>query len=94
MSEPKSRWHLGELLVGLSLEYGSNLLKTATKPSASDLVTPRCLRRAATNSKVKAVRDYEVLRGELPNNNKIAKSLYHAQVELRKSHGEAAANMR
>ncbi|GMH12672.1 hypothetical protein Nepgr_014513 [Nepenthes gracilis] len=43
---------------------------------------------------VEAVRDYEVLRGELPNNNKIAESLYYAQDELRKSRGEAAANMR
>ncbi|GMH05589.1 hypothetical protein Nepgr_007429 [Nepenthes gracilis] len=56
------------------------------------------LRRAASNSKLKrwveAVRDYEVLRGQLPDNNEIAESLYHAQVELRKSRGEAAANMK
>ncbi|KVH88394.1 Thioredoxin-like fold [Cynara cardunculus var. scolymus] len=35
-----------------------------------------------------SVRDYEVLRRELPNNNDISESLFHAQVALKKSLGE------
>ncbi|KAK6134675.1 hypothetical protein DH2020_031600 [Rehmannia glutinosa] len=47
------------------------------------------LRRAASNCKLErwseAVRDYEVLRRELPDNNEVAESLFHAQVALKKS---------
>ncbi|KVI00247.1 Thioredoxin-like fold [Cynara cardunculus var. scolymus] len=38
--------------------------------------------------------DYEVLRRELPNNNDIAESLFHAQVALKKSLGEEVYNMK
>lgn len=41
-----------------------------------------------------SVRDYEVLRRELPNNNDIAESLFHAQVALKKSLGEEVYNMK
>ncbi|KAB2071877.1 hypothetical protein ES319_A08G253500v1 [Gossypium barbadense] len=50
------------------------------------------LRRAASNSKLErwadVVQDYEVLRRELPDDNKIAESLFQAQVALKKSHGD------
>lgn len=56
------------------------------------------LRRAASNSKlekwVDAVRDYEVLRKELPDDNEVAESLFHAQVALKKSRGEEVSNMK
>ncbi|OWM88601.1 hypothetical protein CDL15_Pgr002368 [Punica granatum] len=55
------------------------------------------LRRAASNSKLErwadAVRDYEVLRRELPDDNEVAESLFHAQVALKKSLGEEVVNM-
>ncbi|KAI7734307.1 hypothetical protein M8C21_011676 [Ambrosia artemisiifolia] len=55
------------------------------------------LRRAATYSKLdrwgESVRDYEVLRRELPDNNDIAESLFHAQVALKKFCGEEVCNM-
>ncbi|WOH03023.1 hypothetical protein DCAR_0522414 [Daucus carota subsp. sativus] len=60
--------------------------------------TKALLRRAASNSKLErwadAVRDYEVLRKELPNDNDVAESLFHAQVALRKSRGEEVHNMK
>ncbi|WOG98595.1 hypothetical protein DCAR_0417939 [Daucus carota subsp. sativus] len=60
--------------------------------------TKALLRRAASNSKlerwVEAVRDYEVLRKELPNDNDVAEALFHAQVGLRKSRGEDVHNMK
>lgn len=60
--------------------------------------TKALLRRAASNSKlerwVEAVRDYEVLRKELPNDNDVAEALFHAQVGLRKSRGEEVHNMK
>ncbi|KAE8680113.1 TPR repeat-containing thioredoxin TTL1 [Hibiscus syriacus] len=56
------------------------------------------LRRAASNSKLErwaeAVRDYEVLRRELPDDNEVAEYLYHAQVALKKSRGEEVYNMK
>lgn len=56
------------------------------------------LRRAASYSKlerwVDAVRDYELLRRELPNDNDVAESLFHAQVALKKSRGEEVYNMK
>ncbi|XP_038690157.1 TPR repeat-containing thioredoxin TTL1-like [Tripterygium wilfordii] len=56
------------------------------------------LRRAASNSKLErwadAVRDYEALRRELPDDNGIAESLFHAQVALKKSRGEDVYNMK
>ncbi|EOY13238.1 hypothetical protein QUC31_002226 [Theobroma cacao] len=56
------------------------------------------LRRAASNSKLErwaeAVRDYEVLRRELPDDNEVAESLFHAQVALKKSRGEEVYNMK
>ncbi|KAM7252159.1 hypothetical protein ACFE04_024042 [Oxalis oulophora] len=56
------------------------------------------LRRAASNNKLErwadAVRDYEVLRRELPNDNEVAESLFHAQVALKKSRGEEVYNMK
>lgn len=41
-----------------------------------------------------AVRDYEVLRRELPDDNEVAESLFHAQVALKKSRGEEVYNMK
>ncbi|XP_057795961.1 TPR repeat-containing thioredoxin TTL1 [Salvia miltiorrhiza] len=56
------------------------------------------LRRASSNSKLErwseAVRDYEVLRRELPDDNEVAESLFHAQVALKKSRGEDVYNMK
>ncbi|KAD3066777.1 hypothetical protein R6Q59_019015 [Mikania micrantha] len=60
--------------------------------------TKALLRRAATCSKLErwaeSVRDYEVLRRELPTDNDIAESLFHAQVALKKSRGEEVYNMK
>ncbi|KAL2245476.1 TPR repeat-containing thioredoxin TTL1 [Sesamum indicum] len=60
--------------------------------------TKALLRRAASNSKLErwneAVRDYEALRRELPDDNEVAESLFHAQVALRKSRGEEVNNMK
>ncbi|XP_071691896.1 TPR repeat-containing thioredoxin TTL1-like [Rutidosis leptorrhynchoides] len=60
--------------------------------------TKALLRRAATFSKldrwVESVKDYEILRRELPNNNEIAESLFHVQVALKKSRGEDVINMK
>ncbi|XP_049353226.1 TPR repeat-containing thioredoxin TTL1-like [Solanum verrucosum] len=48
--------------------------------------------KAASNIKLErwadAVRDYEILRQELPNNEEVAENLSHARVELKKSHRE------
>ncbi|KAJ0801596.1 putative tetratricopeptide-like helical domain superfamily, Thioredoxin domain-containing protein [Helianthus annuus] len=59
--------------------------------------TKALLRRAATYSKLdqwgESVRDYEVLRRVLPDDNEIAESLFHAQVALKKFHGEEVYNM-
>ncbi|KAH0719782.1 hypothetical protein KY284_004812 [Solanum tuberosum] len=48
--------------------------------------------KAASNIKLErwadAVRDYEILRQELPNNKEVAENLSHARVELKKSHRE------
>ncbi|KAL7143423.1 hypothetical protein ABFS83_08G189600 [Erythranthe nasuta] len=56
------------------------------------------LRRASSNTKLErwseAVRDYEVLRREIPNDNEVAESLFHAQVALKKSRGEDVSNMK
>ncbi|XP_076930644.1 TPR repeat-containing thioredoxin TTL1-like [Bidens hawaiensis] len=60
--------------------------------------TKALLRRAATFSKLdrwdESVKDYEILRRELPNNNDIAESLFHAQVALKKSRGDDVNNMK
>ncbi|KAM7492531.1 hypothetical protein LguiA_035452 [Lonicera macranthoides] len=60
--------------------------------------TKALLRRAASNTKLErwteAVRDYEVLRRELPNDKDVAESLFHAQVALKKSRGEEVSNMK
>ncbi|GER49786.1 tetratricopeptide repeat-containing family protein [Striga asiatica] len=60
--------------------------------------TKALLRRAASNSKLErwsdAVRDYEVLRRELPDNKEVAESLFHAQIALKKSRGEEVHNMK
>ncbi|XP_027928304.1 TPR repeat-containing thioredoxin TTL1 [Vigna unguiculata] len=60
--------------------------------------TKALLRRAASNSKLErweeAVKDYEVLRRELPNDNEVAESLFHAQVALKKSRGEEVYNLK
>ncbi|WCJ32253.1 TPR repeat-containing thioredoxin TTL1 [Euphorbia peplus] len=60
--------------------------------------TKALLRRAASNSKLErwadAVKDYEVLRKELPDDNEVAESLFHAQVALKKSRGEEVYNMK
>ncbi|KAJ0452926.1 putative tetratricopeptide-like helical domain superfamily, Thioredoxin domain-containing protein [Helianthus annuus] len=60
--------------------------------------TKALLRRAATYTKLErwaeSVSDYEVLRRELPDNNDIAESLFHAQVALKKSRGEEVYNLK
>ncbi|XP_065861976.1 TPR repeat-containing thioredoxin TTL1 [Euphorbia lathyris] len=60
--------------------------------------TKALLRRAASNSKLErwadAVKDYEVLRKELPDDNEVAEALFHAQVALKKSRGEEVYNMK
>ncbi|KVI02206.1 Tetratricopeptide-like helical [Cynara cardunculus var. scolymus] len=60
--------------------------------------TKALLRRAAIYTKLdrwaESLRDYEVLKRELPNNNEIAESLFHAQVALKKSRGEEVYNMK
>ncbi|KAM3396019.1 TPR repeat-containing thioredoxin TTL1 [Capsicum galapagoense] len=60
--------------------------------------TKALLRRAASSAKLErwaeAVRDYEVLRKELPYDNEVAESLFHAQVALKKSRGEDIHNMK
>ncbi|KAH0719785.1 hypothetical protein KY290_004700 [Solanum tuberosum] len=54
--------------------------------------TKALFRKAASNIKLErwadAVRDYEILRQELPNNEEVAENLSHARVELKKSHRE------
>ncbi|GMP53106.1 hypothetical protein CsSME_00018677 [Camellia sinensis var. sinensis] len=60
--------------------------------------TKALLRRAASNNKLErwaeAVRDYEVLRRVLPNDNEVAESMFYAQVALKKSRGEDISNMK
>ncbi|KAJ8532331.1 hypothetical protein K7X08_012254 [Anisodus acutangulus] len=60
--------------------------------------TKALLRRAASNTKLErwaqAVRDYELLKKELPYDNEVAESLFHAQVALKKSRGEDIHNMK
>ncbi|CAN4087359.1 unnamed protein product [Withania somnifera] len=60
--------------------------------------TKALLRKAASNAKLErwaeAVRDYEVLRRELPYDNEVAASLFHAQVALKKLRGEDVHNMK
>lgn len=41
-----------------------------------------------------AVRDYEVLRRELPEDSEVAEGLFYAQVALKKSRGEEVQNMK
>ena len=40
------------------------------------------------------MKDYEILRKELPHDNEVAESLFHAQVALKKSRGEEVFNMK
>ncbi|PKU67378.1 TPR repeat-containing thioredoxin TTL1 [Dendrobium catenatum] len=60
--------------------------------------TKALLRRAASNAKlerwVEAVRDYEVLRKELPTDTEVAEALFHSQVALKMSRGEEVSNMK
>lgn len=60
--------------------------------------TKALLRRAASNTKLErwaeSVKDYETLRRVLPYDNDVAESLFHAQVALKKSHGEEVYNMK
>ncbi|KAK8948471.1 TPR repeat-containing thioredoxin TTL1 [Platanthera zijinensis] len=59
--------------------------------------TKALLRRAASFAKlerwVEAVRDYEVLRKELPADKEVAEALFHSQVSLKMSRGEEVSNM-
>lgn len=41
-----------------------------------------------------AVRDYEVLRKDFPNDKEVAEALFHAQVSLKKSRGEEVHNLK
>ncbi|CAN6443806.1 unnamed protein product [Victoria cruziana] len=60
--------------------------------------TKALLRRAASNSKLErwseAVRDYEILRKDLPDDNEVAEGLFYAQVALKKSRGDEVYNMK
>ena len=40
------------------------------------------------------MRDYEVLRKELPDDKEVAENLFHAQVALKTSRGEEVSNMK
>ncbi|XAR49551.1 hypothetical protein NMG60_11032797 [Bertholletia excelsa] len=55
--------------------------------------TKALLRRAVSNAKLhrwaEAVKDYDVLRRELPGDNEVAESLHRAQIALKKSQQEA-----
>ncbi|XVF16877.1 hypothetical protein REPUB_Repub10bG0069100 [Reevesia pubescens] len=56
------------------------------------------LRRAASKGKLgrwaDAVRDYELLRNQLPGDNEVAESLHNAQVAMKKSRGVDVHNMK
>lgn len=41
-----------------------------------------------------AVRDYEILRKDLPDDNEVAEGLFYAQVALKKSRGDEVYNMK
>lgn len=41
-----------------------------------------------------SVRDYEILRKELPKDLKVAEALFHAQVALKNSRGKEVHNMK
>ncbi|KAG0461196.1 hypothetical protein HPP92_021493 [Vanilla planifolia] len=60
--------------------------------------TKALLRRAASFAKLErwleAVRDYEVLRKELPADNEVAEALFHAQVAMKMIKGEEVSNMK
>ncbi|URE48244.1 TPR repeat-containing thioredoxin [Musa troglodytarum] len=60
--------------------------------------TKALLRRAASYTKLErwteAVRDYEVLRKELPGDTEVAEALFHAQVALKTSRGEEVSNLK
>ncbi|XP_043701890.1 TPR repeat-containing thioredoxin TTL1-like [Telopea speciosissima] len=60
--------------------------------------TKALLRRAASYVQLErwaeSVRDYEVLRKELPGDNEIAEALFHSQVALKNSRGEEVYNMK
>ncbi|XP_043700894.1 TPR repeat-containing thioredoxin TTL1-like isoform X1 [Telopea speciosissima] len=60
--------------------------------------TKALLRRAASYLQLErwaeSVRDYEVLRKELPGDNEVAEALFHAQVALKNSRGEEVYNMK
>ncbi|KAH0721987.1 hypothetical protein KY289_005031 [Solanum tuberosum] len=59
--------------------------------------TKALFQKAASNVKLErwadAVRDYEILLQELPNDRELAEFLFHCQVELKKSLGEDVHNM-
>lgn len=40
------------------------------------------------------MRDYEILRRELPDEKEVAESLFHAQIALKKSRGEEVYNLK
>ncbi|XP_066314537.1 TPR repeat-containing thioredoxin TTL1-like [Miscanthus floridulus] len=60
--------------------------------------TKALLRRAASYAKlerwVDCVRDYEVLRKELPSDKEVAEALFHAQIALKATRGEDVSNMK
>ncbi|XP_020575054.1 TPR repeat-containing thioredoxin TTL1-like [Phalaenopsis equestris] len=60
--------------------------------------TKALLRRADSYAKlerwVEAVRDYEILRKELPTDTEVAEALFHSQIALKMSRGEEVSNMK
>lgn len=60
--------------------------------------TKALLRRAASYDKMErwaeSVKDYEVLRRELPGDTEVAEAYFHAQVALKSSRGEEVSNLK
>ncbi|KAI9085902.1 hypothetical protein K1719_031979 [Acacia pycnantha] len=60
--------------------------------------TKALLRRAASNSKLErwaeAVKDYEILRRDLPDDSEVAEALFHAILALKKSRGEEVHDLK
>ncbi|WOK91378.1 TPR repeat-containing thioredoxin TTL1-like [Canna indica] len=60
--------------------------------------TKALLRRADSYAKLEcwaeSVRDYEILRKQLPGDTEVAEALFHAQIALKSSRGEDVSNMK
>ncbi|KAK6132609.1 hypothetical protein DH2020_033711 [Rehmannia glutinosa] len=81
-----------EQLVGISLVSGKNQWMIVIKHSVSSPITPKLYLKGVL--KQQAVRDYEILRRELPDDKEVAESLFHAQVALKKSRGASLVHFK